>query len=47
MKKCGDSKEASCKNDLQKYFKEQKVDPYYNYGSALVDFDAPNVNSRY
>ena len=47
MKKCGDSNESSCKNDLQKYFKEQKVDPYYKYGSILVDFDAPNVERRY
>ena len=47
MKKCGDSNESSCKNDLQQYFKEQKVDPYYKYGSKLVDFDAPNVERRY
>ena len=47
MKKCGDSKETNCKNDLKQYFKEQKVDPFYNYGSILVDFDAPNINSNY
>ena len=40
-------KEKKSRSDLKQYFKEQKVDPFYKYGSILVDFDAPNVNSNY
>ena len=47
LKKCSGDENKPCKNDLKKYFKEQKVNPYYKYGSKLVDFDAPNVNDNY
>jgi hypothetical protein len=47
LKKCSGETDKPCKGDLKDYFKEQKIDPYYKYGSRLVDYDAPNVNDLY
>ena len=43
LKGCSGEEEKICKNDLRDFFKEQKVNRYYNLGSRLVEFDAPQI----
>ena len=43
LKSCSGNEEKECKNDLLKYFQEQKIDKYYKLGNKLVEFDAPQV----
>lgn len=43
LKGCSGEEEKMCKNDLRDFFKEQKVNRYYNLGSRLVEFDAPQI----
>ena len=35
LQKCNDNK-SNCKNNLKKYYKEQKINPYYNYKNIKV-----------
>lgn len=43
LKSCSGNEEKECKNDLRKYFQEQKIDKYYKLGNKLVEFEAPQV----
>ena len=43
LKGCSGEEEKLCKNDLRKFFKEQKIDNYYKLGGRLVEFDAPQI----
>ena len=41
LKKCNDTK-SNCKKDLKKYYKKQKIDPYYKKNNR--EFDIPVYN---
>ena len=43
LKNCSGEEEKLCKNDLRAFFKEQKINNYYELGSKLVEFDAPKI----
>ena len=45
LQKCPGTDNKSCEDDLKKFFQRNKVDPFYNYGNKLKDYDAPNSQS--